>query len=86
MDSNFIVIPIRWLLTVDTEMALFSFSICSLRVCLFSFQTRAVQEKNIAKPCELQSKFHWKNRCRPHRLVIHAVSVFSVKFTVEFTS
>ena len=34
---------------------------------------------------EFQSKFHSKNRYRTHRFVIHAISVFSVKFTVEFT-
>ena len=49
MASNFSgVIPIRWLLTVDSEME-FSFSIRSLRVCLVSFKTHAVHEKNIAK-------------------------------------
>ena len=48
MASNFSVIPIRWLLTVDSEMA-FSFSIRSLRVCLFSFKTHVIQEKIIAK-------------------------------------
>ena len=48
MASNFIVIPIGWLLTVDSEMA-FSLSIRSLGVCLFSFKTHAVQEKFIAK-------------------------------------
>ena len=35
---------------------------------------------------EFQIKFHSKNRYRNHRFVIHAISVFSVKFTVEFTS
>ena len=48
MASNVSVIPIRCLLTVDSEMA-FSFSIRSLRVCLFSFKTHAVQEKFMAK-------------------------------------
>ena len=48
MVSTFSVIPIRWVLTVDSEMD-FSFSIHSLRVCLFSFKTRAVQQKFIAK-------------------------------------
>ena len=32
------------------------------------------------------SKFHSKNRYRTHRFAIHAISVFQVKFTVEFTS
>ena len=27
-----------------------------------------------------------KNRYRTHRFTIHAISVFSVKFSVEFTS
>ena len=44
MASNFSVIPIRWLLTVESEMAFFR-----LRVCLFSFKNHAVQEKFIAK-------------------------------------
>ena len=42
------MIPIPWVLTVNSEMALF-LSIQSLRVCLFSFKTRAVQQKIIAK-------------------------------------
>ena len=45
MASNFSMIPIRWLLTVDSEMAFFR----SLRVRLFSFKTHVVQEKFIAK-------------------------------------
>ena len=85
MASNFNVIPIHWLLTVDSEMAFFSFYIRSLRSCLFSFQTHAVQEKKYCQTGELQSKFHWKKRCRTHRFIIHAISVFSVKFTVDFT-
>ena len=44
MVSNFSVIPIRWVLTANSEMAFF-LSICSLRVCLFSFKTSAVQQK-----------------------------------------
>ena len=42
MASNFSTIPIRWLLTVDSEIRL-------LRVPLFSFKTHSVQEKIIAK-------------------------------------
>ena len=50
MASNFSVIPIRWLLTVDSEiMWPFSFSSRSLMVCLFSFKTHAAQKKLIAK-------------------------------------
>ena len=56
MASNFSGIPIRWLLTVDSEMA---------------FQT---------------GKFHLKNRYCTHLFMIHAISVFSVKFTVDSTS
>ena len=48
MVSNFSVILIPWVLTVNSEMAVF-LSIHSLRVCLFSLKTRAVQQKNIAK-------------------------------------
>ena len=48
MASNFSVIPIRWLLTVDSEMAFF-LSILSLRVCLFFLKTHAVKKKFIAK-------------------------------------
>ena len=45
--SNFSVIPIRWLLTVDSEMAFF-LSVRLLKICLFSFKTRAIQEKFVA--------------------------------------
>ena len=48
-------------------------------------KSHAVQEKIIAIG-EFQSKFHSKNRYRTHRFVIHAISVLSVKCTVEFTS
>ena len=60
MASNFSVIPIRWLLTVDSEMFFFSFSIRSLRLCLFSFQTHADQEKNIAKLVNCKVNFTGK--------------------------
>ena len=86
MASNFSMIPIHWLLTLDSEMVFFSFSSRSLRMCLFSFKTHSVQEKNYCQTGELQSKLHWKKRCRTHRFMIHAISVFSVKFTMEFTS
>ena len=55
MASNFSMIPIRWLLTVDSE-----FSIRSLRVCLFSFKTHAVQEKFIAKLVNCKVNFTGK--------------------------
>ena len=48
MVSNFRVIPIRWVLTVNSEMAFF-LSVHSQRVCLFSFKASAFQEKFIAK-------------------------------------
>ena len=48
MASNFSVIPIRWLLTVNSEMAFFLFHSLA-EVCLFSFKTHAAQQKFIAK-------------------------------------
>ena len=48
MISNFSVIPIRWLLTVDSEMAFFLFHSLSEGVLFFLFKTHAVQEKFIA--------------------------------------
>ena len=42
--SNFSVIPIHWLLqllTVDSDMDFFSFSVLLLRIFLFSFKTHA---------------------------------------------
>ena len=69
MASILSVIPIRWLLTVDSEIA-FSFSIRSLRVCLFSFKPNAVQEKFIAKLVNSKGKFHSKNRYRTRPFVI----------------
>ena len=35
---------------------------------------------------EFHVKFHAKNRYRTHRFAIRAISVFQVKFNVEFTS
>ena len=57
MASNFSVIPIRWLLTVDSKMAFFLFHSLVEGVCLFSFQTRAVQEKFIAKLLNSKANF-----------------------------
>ena len=48
MVSNFSVIPIRWLLTVDSEMAFSLFHLLTEGVLVF-FKTHAVQEKFIAK-------------------------------------
>ena len=48
MASNFSVIPIRWLLTVDSEMIFFFFLFHSLAEgVLVFFKTDAVQEKNV---------------------------------------
>ena len=60
MASNFSMIPITWLLTVDSEMAFFSFSIRSLRLCLLSFKTQSVQEKIIAKLVNCKVNFTGK--------------------------
>ena len=48
MASNFSVIPVRWLFTVDSEMAFFLFHSLTEGV-LVSFKTHVVQEKNNAK-------------------------------------
>ena len=48
MVSNFSVIPIRWVLKVDSEMAFFLFHSLPESV-LISFKTHAVQQKFIAK-------------------------------------
>ena len=58
MASNFNRIPIRWLLTVDSEMAFFFFSIRSLMVCLFSFKT--YQEISFAKLVNYKVNFTGK--------------------------
>ena len=50
---------------------------------MFSFKTHAVQEKFIAKLVSCKVNFTGKTDVA---LVIHAIGVFSVKFTVEFTS
>ena len=50
---------------------------------MFSFKTHAEQEKFIGKLVNSKVNF---TRKRTYRFVIHAISVFSVKFTVEFTS
>ena len=88
MASNLSMIPIRWLLTVDYEIVFFSFLIRLLRLCLmlFFFFNSFGSRKKYFQTGELQSKFHWKNRCRTHRFVIHAILVFSVRFTVEVIS
>ena len=61
MAPNVSVITIRWLLTVETEIAFFLFHSLAEGV-LFSFKTHAVQEKLI-----FQSKLNSENRYRTHR-------------------
>ena len=60
MASNFSVIPIRWLLTVDSEMAFLLFHSLAEGVLVF-FKTHAVQENFIAKLVNSKEKFHSKN-------------------------
>ena len=86
MASNFSVMPIRWLLTIDSEMALWLFHSLAEGVLVF-FQNSCGARKTHCQTGEFQSiKFHSQNRYRTHRFVFHGISVFSVKFTVEFTS
>ena len=79
MISNFSMIPIRWLLTVDSEMA-FCLCICLPRIYLFSFKTRAIQEKFIAKVVTSTVNLTGKTDMI---FMIHAILV---KFATEFTS
>ena len=61
MASNFSMITFRCLLTVDSEMVFFPFSLIrSLRVCLFSFKTHSVQENIIAKLVNYKVNFTGK--------------------------
>ena len=57
MSSNFIVIPIRRLLTVDSEMAFFLFYSLAEDGVLVSFKTHAVQENFIAKLVNFKVNF-----------------------------
>ena len=56
MASNFSVIPICWLLTVDSEMAFLLF----LSLAEGVLKTHAVQEKLIAKLVNSKVNFTWK--------------------------
>ena len=85
MASNFRVIRIRWLLTVDSETAFFLFHSLAEGVLVF-FHNSCGSRKIHCQTGEFQSKFRSKNQYRSNRFVIDAISVFSVKFTVEFTS
>ena len=85
MASNFSIIPIRWLLTVDSKMT-FSFSIHSLRVCLFSFKTHAVQEKFRAKLINSKVNFTRKTDIVLIAALCGSCNTgFGVKYTAEFT-
>ena len=79
MVSNFRVIPIRGLLTVDSEMASFLFY-SLVEVVLVSFENSCDSRKIHCQTDEFQKKFHSKNR---YFFVIHAISVSSVKCTVR---
>ena len=74
--SNFSVIPIRWLLTVDSEMASFLFR--SLAEDLLVFFSNSCDSREInCLTDEFDSRFRWKNRYHTHPFVIHAISRFS---------
>ena len=79
MVSNFSVIPICWVLTDNSEMAFF-LSIHSLRVCLFSLKTCAVQRKIIAKLVNSKVNFTQKTDITLIALCFMQILVFSVKF------
>ena len=70
MISNFNVIPIHWLLTVDSEMASFLFrSLAEDLLVFFSNSCDSIGG-------EFDSRFRWKNRYHTHPFVIHAISRF----------
>ena len=79
--------PICWLLTVDSEMAS-SFSVHLLRICLFSSKTLAIQEiiNCLTGEFDTPVNFAGKTDIALMPSPIHAISVFRVKFTLEFTS
>ena len=52
----------------------------------FSFKGLCDSRKIHHLTGEFHVKFHLKNRYRTHRFAIRAISVFLVKFKVEFTS
>ena len=72
MISNFSMIPICWLLTVDSEMASFLFRSHAEHL-LFFFLTHAIQEKLICLTGEFHSKVHLENRYCIRRFVIHVI-------------
>ena len=86
VSSNFSVIPIRWLLTVDSEMASFLFR--SLAEDLFVFFSNSCDSRKInCLTGEFNSRFRWKKSISHSSLRDSCdQSVFQVKLTVEFTS
>ena len=59
MATNFSVIPIRWLLTVDSEMAFFLFHSLAEGVLVF-FLNSCGARKIYCQTGEFQSKFHFE--------------------------
>ena len=68
MVSNFSVIPIRWVLTVESEMAFFLFHSLAEAMLVF-FQNSCGSTKIHCQTGE----FHTRNRYRTHCFVIHAI-------------
>ena len=72
---SYSMIPIRWLLTVDSEMASFLFR--SLAEDLLVFFSKSCDSRKInCLTGEFDSRFRWKNRCHTHPFVIHVISRF----------
>ena len=86
MAPNFSVIAIHWLLTFDSEMAILLFHSLAQGVLVFFFLNSCGSRKMHCQTGAIQSKFHSKNRYRIHHFVIHAISFFGVKFTMDLTS
>ena len=83
--SNFSVIPIRWLLTVDSEMDSFLFR--SLAEDLFVFFSNSRDSRKInCLTGEFDSKCRWKSEITLILRDSCDQSVFQVKSTVELIS
>ena len=67
--SNFSVIPVRWRLTVDSEMA-------SFQDLLVFFENSCHSRKNNCLIGEFDSIFRWKTGYHTHPFVVHAISRF----------
>ena len=75
--SNFSVIPIRWLLTVASEIASFLFRSLAENLLVFSSNSWDSRKINcLLVSGEFDSRFRWKNRDHTHPFVIHAISRF----------